>query len=45
MVAMEAVNGSEQPLHQRLWVLQGDSGMAVMQDAVFVGDFRDGRRD
>ena len=45
MVAMEAVNGREQPLHQRLWVPQSDSGMAVMQDAVFVGDFLDGRRD
>ena len=45
MVVMEAVNGREQPLYQRLWVPQGDSSMAVMQNAVFVGDFLDGRRD
>ena len=39
-----AANGGEQPLHQWLWVPQGNSGMAVLQDAVFAGDCLDGRR-
>jgi len=38
-----AADGREQPLHQWLWVPQGDSGMAVLQDAVFAGDCLDGR--
>jgi len=33
-----AANGREQPLHRWLWVPQGDSGMAVLQDAVFAGE-------